>query len=138
MIKVYQIPYEQFEQYWPHIEGYMERAAKYTYGRYEAEDIRELLAENNCELWAALNPDHTVEGAAITTVKVYPRLNTLDILFCAGVNGHQWKKAILAELRKYAKLNKCSRLEATARFGWLGYLKNDGCVKRSVMFELPV
>ena len=44
MIKVYQIPFEQFDQYWPHIEGYMERAAKYTYGKFKAEDIKELFS----------------------------------------------------------------------------------------------
>lgn len=138
MIEVYQIPRDQFDEYWPHIEGYMERAAKYTYGRFKVQDIRNMLNEDNYELWVALNHDKTVEGAVITTIYDYPQMNTLAMLFCAGINGHKWKDAMLVKLREYARLTNCSKLEATARKGWLGIFKDDGYKAQSVMFELPV
>lgn len=138
MIEVYQIPPEQFDEYWPHIEGYMERAAKYTYGRYKVEDIRNTLNEGGCELWAALRPDRTVTGAVITAITVHPQMKTLTMVFCGGVDRDSWKEPMVSAMQKYARDNGCTKLEATARKGWFGVFKNDGYVERAVMFEMPV
>jgi hypothetical protein len=49
------VPVEHIELVWPKIQGYMERAAKYTYGRFLAEDIKSDLftRSNTQQLWIA-------------------------------------------------------------------------------------
>ena len=73
MINVYLTPIERLDEYWPYIEEFMAGAARFTYGRYEAEDIYDLLAGGDHELWVTYEDDETIIGATVTAVYNYAR-----------------------------------------------------------------
>jgi hypothetical protein len=138
MINVYLTPIERLDEYWPYIEDFMAGAARFTYGRYEAEDIYDLLAGGDHELWVTYEDDETIIGATVTAVYNYPKTRTLSMVFCGGVRFAEWKDIIIPMLREYAKMAGCDRLESNARKGWAKIFKNDGYVQKSVYFELPL
>lgn len=138
MINVYLIPTDRLDEFWPFIVEFMEGAAKYTYGRYAAEDIYELIAGGDHELWVTYENDDTIIGATVTAVYNYPKTRTLAMIFCGGIRFAEWKDIIIPMLQEYARMNGCDRLESNARKGWAKVLKSYGYKQKSVYFELPV
>ena len=43
------VPKEHIERVWPDINAYAEKCAKYTYGRYTAEDMKQGVLTNNAQ-----------------------------------------------------------------------------------------
>lgn len=132
------VPTEHVESVWPVIEKYMEGAAVYTYGRFTAGDIKhELLHTPNRQLWIAFDGAH-IYGAVVTQIIVYPRMRALVMHFIGGDEGLKWKAPMLEMLRRFARDNECSVVEAIGRPGWAKIFGSDGLQKRSIFFEIPV
>ena len=49
------VPLDHVPGVWPQIEGYLARAAEYTYGRFDAEDIKDAVMQYNHDLWVSFN-----------------------------------------------------------------------------------
>ncbi len=90
-MQVSRVDTKDIETMWPFIEGYMKRAAKYTYGRFEAEDIKEGLLTKPQQLWIAFD-DTKIYGAVVTEVTKYPRMTALTVHFLAGIDFESWKE----------------------------------------------
>lgn len=127
---------EHYDVIWPHIHAYMEGAAKYTYGRFEAEDIKENLKTKEQQLWIAFN-DY-IKGAVVTEIIQYPRMRTLVMHFTGGKELQSWKQPMLNILQKYAKEKGCDVIESMGRSGWSKVFKDDGFKPRLTYYELPV
>jgi hypothetical protein len=112
------------DQVWADIESYIEGAAKYTHGRYTADDIRQTFKEGGQQLWIAY--DDKVYGAVITEIISYPQMRTLIMHFTGGVELPKWKDDMLAMLRRFAKDHQCKVIESYGRSGWKRIFKNDG------------
>jgi hypothetical protein len=132
------VPEEYVDIVWPEIERYMEGAAKYTYGRFEAEDIKAGLKKNAQQLWVAFDESNKVYGTVVTEVLVYPRMTTLVMHFTGGIDLPRWKQPMLETLQRFAKENGCKVIESYGRSGWERVFKNDGFKKRFMYYELPV
>ena len=131
------VPVEHIEFLWPKIEKYLEGPAKYSYGRYEVEDIKQGLMTLPQHLWIAFEEDK-VYGAVVTVINYYPRITTLEMRFTGGVEGMKWKTPMLAILQKFAKDQGCKVLESYGRPGWEKIFKNDGYERRFIFYEMPV
>ena len=131
------IPDQHVYNVWSRMYPYMEKAAEYTHGRYSADDILDSITQYDHQLWAAFEDDKIV-GVTVTYFKQYPRKKCLDLVFCAGDEGMQWKDPMLKMLQHWAYDNDCDSIEATGRLGWAGIFKNDGYKPMWQIFELPV
>jgi hypothetical protein len=115
----------------------MAKAAEYTYGRYEPEDILDSLIQYDHHLWIAFEGED-VKGVTITRLAQYPRIRCLDMVFCAGDEGMEWKDPMLKVLQHWGYDNHCDRIESSGRFGWAKIFKDDGYKALWQVFELPV
>jgi|TARA_R110000822_G_scaffold322_11_gene1362 hypothetical protein len=133
------VPVEHIELVWPKIQGYMERAAKYTYGRFLAEDIKSDLftRSNTQQLWIAFEGSDFY-GAYVTEIVQYPRLKTCVIHFLGGKQFKKWGWLGLEILQKFATEQGCEVMESFGRPGWGKIWKDDGYVPRYTLYELPV
>lgn len=131
------IPTEHAFNVWQRTYPFMEQAAKYTYGRYQAEDILDSITQYEHNLWAAFENEE-VKGITVTCFKQYPRKKSLDLVFCAGDEGMEWKDPMLKMLQHWAYDNQCDSIEASGRLGWAGIFKRDGYKPLWQTFELPV
>jgi hypothetical protein len=137
MIEVSMVPTQHIDTCWEQIKPYMEKAAKYTYGRFTADDIYDSIVEHGYHLWVAFD-EEIILGAVVTQFMVYPKRKTLSMTFCGGTHLHNWKDPMLALLQKFAADMSCDGIESTARKGWAKIFKSDGYKERWVTFELPV
>jgi hypothetical protein len=137
MIEVSMVPAQYLDQCWPKIEGYIEKAAEYTYGRFTASNIYDLVIDGDYELWIAFN-GADIKGAVVTNVVTYPQRKLLCMQFCGGEDLASWKDPMLMLLRRFAKDVGCDGIESTARPGWAKIFQNDGFSAHWVTFELPL
>ena len=137
MIEISMVPPQYVAQCWPKIEGYIEKAAEYTYGRFTAGNIYDLVSEGEYQLWIAFE-GQDIKSAVVTNVTTYPQRKLLCMQFCGGEDLSSWVKPMLATLRSFAKDVGCDGIESTARPGWAKIFQNDGFAAHWVTFELPL
>lgn len=130
------VPKEYVEGCWDQIEGYLEGAAKYTFGRFTVQDIKDCITDYDYQLWIAYE-DGKIYGAVVTEFVHYPRCKMLSMQFCGGVELKRWKAPMLDILQRWARDTGCAAIEYTGRTGWVKIFKNDNCIKRFVTCELP-
>jgi hypothetical protein len=137
-MKISAILQDDVEQVWSLIHNYMEGAAKYTHGRFTADDIKRCFIKNhNQQLWIAYD-DNKIYGAAITEVMQYPQMKVLTMHFTGGVEFSKWHKEIISIFRSFAKDTGCQTIEAFGRPGWKKIFEKDGFKSNFIFFELPV
>jgi len=136
MIKVSMVPPDQVVNCWSKVEKYLEGAAKYTYGRYEAGDILDCLTDYDHTLWVAFD-ETEVKGAVVTNITPYPRKKYVSLAFCGGIELDEWKDDMLKLLQCWAYDNGCAGLESTGRPGWSKIFKDDGHKFLWHTYELP-
>lgn len=129
---------EHIEDIWHLVEEYLDGAAKYTYGRFEVEDIKKNLLSQPQQLWVAYEHSGDVYGAVVTEIIAYPRMRALVMHFTGGTQLPKWKNEMLALLQQFAKDNNCDVIESFGRPGWEKVFKNDGYKERFTFYELPV
>ena len=64
MIEVSMVPPQFLDACWGRIEGYLEKAAGYTYGRYTVADIYDVVKDGDNTLWIAFD-EKSIKGAEI-------------------------------------------------------------------------
>lgn len=137
-MQIAKIPNHEVDLIWNQIKDYVEDAAKYTYGRFTANDIRNGIKNNlNQQLWVA-HDDEIIHGFVVTEPIDYPQLKAMIMLFIGGFDLHLWKDNMLSTIQKFAYSIGCDIIESQGRPGWERLFKNDGYKKRFVAYELPV
>lgn len=131
------VPDDRILGAWHIAAPFMERAAEFTYGRFDVDDIFDAVLNNNHHLWLAFN-DNGVKGALVTAIKQYPKKRMLDLAFIGGEDGHSWKDQMLDIMQRWAFDNSCDGIEASARLGWQKIFKDDGYRPLWQTFELPM
>jgi hypothetical protein len=124
------------DQVWADIESYIEGAAKYTHGRYTADDIRQTFKEGGQQLWIAY--DDKIYGAVITEIMEYPQMRALVMHFTGGIQLPKWKDEMLSVLRSFAKDANCQTIESFGRTGWKKVFSKDGFKSKFMFYELSV
>ncbi len=132
------VPTEMVEGLWPHIARHVERAAEYTFGRYEPEDIFFAIANGQADLWVAIDDKNEIIGITVTRFWQYPRKKCLDMVFIAGDEGFSWKDPMLEMLQRWASDNGCEAIESSGRPGFSRAFRDDGYKLLWQVYELPV
>ena len=137
MIQVSYVPKEYINTCWKEVEGYLKKATDYTKGRYEVHDLYLSICKYDYHLWIAFDKEE-IKGAVVTNITQYPRKKYVCMAFCGGKELVKWKDQMLDLLRKWAKDNGCSGIEATGRRGWAKSLQSQGHKSLWESFELPL
>lgn len=137
MIEVSMIPTAYVDTCWHKLQGFIEKAAESTYGRYTADNLYDMVKEGEHDLWVAFD-DEGFKGTVLTNVMNYPNRKVLCMGFCGGEKLEEWKDPMLALLRRFAKDIGCDSIEAFGRPGWAKIFKDDGYQKKWITFELPI
>jgi hypothetical protein len=132
------VPKEHVIELWPRIEKFIAEATEYNNGRYETEDVLDLIVDYGYLLWIAFTEENDIKGIVITSFSVYPRKKYLTLDFCGGEDGFEWKNEMLKTLRSWAKDSKCDGIEGAGRAGWERIFKEDGYTKYLQNFELSM
>jgi len=135
-MQVTMVPREHVDSVWNQVKGYLEKAAEYTHGRYDVNDIYDAVMDYDHTLWIAFT-EQEIKGAVVTTFSHYPKKKYLVMTFCGGVELDQWKGPMLKLLQHFAHDTHCDGVEATARLGWTKIFRNDGHVPLWQTFQLP-
>jgi len=133
------VPKEHIADVWPQIEKYAKRCARYTYGRFTAEDmLRDLLSKDQ-QLWVSFDVEtKVIVGFLITEIVKYPQFKTLMMHFTGGQDFKSWVPDGFPKVQGFARDNGCEKIESYGRPGWEKMWKDYGYVKRFVGYELPV
>lgn len=131
------VPAEYLDTCWEKIEPFAKKAAKYTHGRFKAEDLYEMVLDGGHQLWVAYEGPE-FKGMVVTNIMNYPQRRLLCLGFCGGKELKSWKAPMLTLLRGFAKDMGCDSIEAYGRPGWANVFKNDGYQEKWVTFELPI
>jgi hypothetical protein len=131
------VPPAAIDVVWSLAYPHVEKAAEYTFGRYEPEDILEFVRSGHAHLWVALK-DETITGVTITRFWQYPRKKCLDMVFIGGDEGFSWKDPMLAMLQRWARDSGCEVIESSGRPGFARAFKDDGYKLLWQVYELPV
>ena len=137
MMKVSMVPREHVTDIWDAVRPHLKKAADYTYGRYEVDDILDCITDYDHTLWIAFD-EKGIKGAVVTMMAQYPRKKYLDMVFTGGVELESWKAQMLDLLQKWAFDNECSGIQSTGRPGWAKIFKADGHKPLWNTYELPV
>jgi hypothetical protein len=130
------VPREFVPEAWPDVKGHLAKAAKYTYGRYEIDDIYDAIMDYDHTLWVAFD-ETGAKGAVVSSFMHYPRKKYLNLVFCGGENLKAWKEPMLKLLQHWAFDNQCEGIESTGRPGWAKIFANDGHKAMWHTYELP-
>lgn len=131
------VPVEYIDEVWPTVEPYVIKALKYASGKYQPEDVRDLVVQYGYPLWVAFD-DEGIKGAVITRFIQYPRKKYLFLEFCGGRDGFSWKAPMLSVLRSWAADNDCDGIEGAGRDGWQKVFEKDGYKPTLRHFEMPL
>lgn len=131
------VPTEHVLDVWPAAEPYVAKATKYTSGKYEPEDVLDLVVKYRYPLWIAFDDDG-IKGVVVTHFIEYPRKKYLFLDFCGGADGFSWKAPMLSILRAWAKDHGCDGIEGAGRDGWQRVFKKDGYAPTLRHFEMPL
>jgi hypothetical protein len=131
------VPKKDYEFCFNAIHDYLEKSAKYTYGRFTADDIKQSLLTTDKQLWIAYE-DVQIYGFVVTEIVTYPQIKSLMMHFTGGLYFDKWHDDIISTLKKFAKDVGCKIIESQARLGWSKILKKDGYKPRFYFFELPL
>jgi len=137
MIEVSLVPTEYVDTCWGKIEKFIEKAAKYTYGRYTTSNIYDMVMDGDYQLWVAYD-DGVFKGAVVTNIISYPQRKLLGMQFCGGEELSTWKEPMLDILKRFARDSGCEGIESTGRPGWAKVFQNDGYKATWVTYELPI
>jgi hypothetical protein len=137
MIEVSLVPAKYVDTCWDKVEKFVDKAAKYTYGRYTTSNIYDMVKENDYQLWVAYD-NSVFKGVVVTNVLTYPQRKLLGMQFCGGEELSTWKKPMLSLLKRFARDSGCEGIESTGRPGWAKVFQNDGYKATWVTYELPL
>jgi hypothetical protein len=135
------IPPDHVLRMWPRVRPFMQKAAEYTHGRYEVDDILVSITDYGNDLWVVFDDSiNVLFGACVTGFKHYPRMKCLDMIFIGGDDntGMGWKNDMLKVLQHWAYDNHCDEIESSGRPGWAKIFKSDGYTMLWQTFALPV
>ena len=128
---------EDYLKVFNRIEVFLEKAAKYTHGRFSANNIKDDLLLKDQQLWIAFDGTD-VYGFVVTEVIQYPKVKAFVMHFTAGKELFKWKDLMLTDIKSFAKFKECKIIESYGRPGWAKVFKNDGYKQQFIFYELPV
>lgn len=133
------VPPDHLSEVWHLAVPHMKRAERTTNGRMNVDDLLESAMRGEHLVWIIFDTsDSTVIAAFTTRVQVYPKIKSMVIEWMGGRRMSQWIKPALDHIKHHAKLNNCTRLEATGRNAWIRWAERVGWEPEFVQYKMEV
>lgn len=133
------VPPDHVNDMWCRVLPHLQRAEKTSNGRMNIEDLRESACRGVHLIWLIFDTDTNEVIAAFTTRVVhYPQLRALLIEWVGGNHMAKWFGIAHDHIKEHAKINNCTRLEATGRNAWIRWVGRVGWEPEFVQYTLEV
>lgn len=133
------VPPEHLDEMWGHALPHVTRAEKTSNGRMSVDDLKQSAARGGHLLWVIFDTDENKVIAAFTTrVQQHPQIRAMVIEWMGGGRMSQWIGPALDHIKHHAKLNNCTRLEATGRNAWIRWAERVGWEPEFVQYKMEV
>lgn len=118
---------------------HLDKAAKYSGGRFEGIDLLALCASGEKLLWVVFE-EEGILGVIVTSITYYPRLKAMSWEVVGGTRMVEWYDQAAETLTKAARDLGCSKIETiTMRPAWdKWHGKHSGMTKEFWMFSKDV
>lgn len=127
------VPYGHVHEVYGYIVPYIAKAAEWTFGRMNVDDISASLFSNAVQLWVVFDPEsREVHGYLSTEIRNYPQSRQFVVLNCGGRDGSldACVDKVFDRFEQYALENECDGIEITGRPAWSKFVKDRG-------YEMP-
>lgn len=131
------IPPQAVESLWRFAEPFIKRALDHTFGEIAAEDIRQLCATSQMQLWM-MSKDKKIVGAGSTQIVIYPQMKVCRLVTLAGSEFDRWMHIAHMNLELWAEAQGCVAMEGYCRKGFvpkvleIGYKHRYSVVHKSL------
>lgn len=100
------------------VRNMIEPALEHAYGEIQYQDLQQMVAREQVQVWFVFNSvGDDLVAVATTQVVGYPQFKALRVITLGGVNMSQWARSLDDALIDFAKENGCRRMEAFGRKG---------------------
>lgn len=133
------VPPDHVDDMWRRIVPHVQRAEKTSNGRMTADDLRVSAKQGVHLLWVIFDTEASEIIAAFSTrVVQYPQMRALLIEWMGGNRMSQWISLAHDHIKEHAKINNCTRLEATGRNAWIRWAGRVGWEPEFVQYTMEV
>jgi len=142
LVSVLTIEPKDIERFWPLAQFMVTEALKYSGNYANADHIYQYLKKDEMQCWIMFGSDESEEnkvfGIGVTRISQMPNYPQLEIIICTGKRRDLWEDKFVDEITRFAKLNKCKRLNIWARPGWERVSKKWGWQKTHVLLQKEI
>lgn len=121
---------------WPLIENWVSAALEKSKADCTAKDVREQLADRRMQLWLAWEGDRA-KGCCVTELVNTARGRICNLVAVGGIDFAEWR-ALIEDIKAWARANGCVCLEASGRAGWERLVGDDGWKKVRTTIEMEL
>lgn len=130
------VPPEDIDLLWPHVESLLEQATATSRGKETAFDIRRSLMARDCQLWVWWADG--VNLLAVTEIVRHPRKTVGRIKLCVGRPHSVSREAIIdcvGVIEAWCREQGAEAMENISRNGWERVLRTIGYERTHVFLE---
>jgi hypothetical protein len=133
------VPPEHVPLMWPKALPHVTRAERTAGGRMSIPSLYQSVSSGGHLLWIVFDTNLNAVIAAFTTrVARYPDMNAMVIEWMGGTRMAEWLGMAHDHIKAHAKLNDCTRLEATGRNAWIRWAQRVGWEPEYVQYKMEV
>jgi hypothetical protein len=121
---------------WPYVSVFLEKALRYSDGKYNLDDIYNALCLRDMQLWLGFD-DGKLVAVCVTQIVTFPRKKILFLLLASGINFKKWQH-LTHDMVAFAKENNCDAVELYGRPGWEKMGKDVGFKKISTIYKVDM
>tara|TARA_R110002012_G_scaffold6783_3_gene32493 strand:- start:498 stop:950 length:453 start_codon:yes stop_codon:yes gene_type:complete len=129
------IPSDLVFEVWKAAAPLLYPAVERSHGRWTMQTLLIALKEGKQQLWIVYEKDSPIKGVATTEILSYPNRKMLAVQYLGGNDLNTWGMSFLHIIEDFAKVMKCSGIEATARKGFWKWFKEDNYEDAYTVFE---
>jgi len=133
-MRAWVLPPAKIEHAWPLVERWITDALHEGKADISPYDVKVALARGDMTLWVFFDATRA-KGCVVTEMAESVRGKCCNIVACAGDDFQSWRHFI-NNIKGWAKLHGCSRLEAGGRDGWRRLVKADGWQQVRTVIEM--
>lgn len=132
-----QVPRVALASVWRHAAPLLMKAKHTANGIMDEEDLFNEIEARRMVLWVIFKGEDII-AAFTTRISQFPKIRVMHIDWVGGSKMREWIDLAMGEIRKHAKEEGCSRLEATGRGAWLRWVDPRGWSAMHITYGMEV
>lgn len=138
MVELVNIPAEDVNEAWHHVEGDIKSALERSGNYANTNHFKNWLKQGIAQLWILWDKDVDIKekyhGVVITELIHRPLIKVCNIRIMVGKDRQKWQHHIKI-IEEFAKSNGCDKMELIARPGWEKVLHQYNYYKSHVVLD---